>query len=232
MSMALKNSLMDSMESVKVVCVGDDAVGKTCLLISYTIPMNDFSEDYEPTVFYNHSANTVVDGRPVSLNLWDTAGQEEYDRLRHLSYPDADVYLLAFSIINPASYENVYSREKEIHVGGSGGSLDLLGLLLRTCIPFIRRILSAFLPAWIPWLRGTVSPRCTAAGTRSCRACPAPRACRWCSSGQRRTCGCPPGFPEGPRVIALALNDLKKIRARRTTRRSPSCSRGATTRAK
>lgn len=49
----------------------------------------------------------TVDGRMVSLNLWDTAGQEEYDRLRTLSYPQTNVFIICFSISSPASYENV-----------------------------------------------------------------------------------------------------------------------------
>ncbi|AQK67932.1 Rho-related protein from plants 9 [Zea mays] len=63
-------------------------------------------QDYVPTVFDNFSANVVVDGNTVNLGLWDTAGQEDYNRLRPLSYRGADVFLLAFSLISKASYEN------------------------------------------------------------------------------------------------------------------------------
>mmetsp|Transcript_8455 Transcript_8455/g.14942 ORF Transcript_8455/g.14942 Transcript_8455/m.14942 type:complete len:150 (+) Transcript_8455:423-872(+) len=52
----------------------------------------------------------MVDGKPINLGLWDTAGQEDYDRLRPLSYPQTDVFLICFSIIFPPSFENVSNK--------------------------------------------------------------------------------------------------------------------------
>ncbi|KAH8849613.1 Rho-related GTP-binding protein isoform 1 [Schistosoma japonicum] len=92
----------------KLVIVGDGACGKTCLLIVFS--KDQFPEVYVPTVFENYVADIEVDGKQVELALWDTAGQEDYDRLRPLSYPDTDVILMCFSIDSTDSLDNIIEK--------------------------------------------------------------------------------------------------------------------------
>jgi len=93
---------------VKLVVVGDGAVGKTSLLISYAT--GTFPTEYLPTVFENYTAQMKRENDVILLHLWDTAGQEDYDRLRPLSYPGADVLLLCFSTISQASYDAIKEK--------------------------------------------------------------------------------------------------------------------------
>ncbi len=86
-------------------------LGKTCLLIVFS--KDQFPEVYVPTVFENYVSDIEVDGKQVELALWDTAGQEDYDRLRPLSYPDTDVILMCFAIDSPDSLENIPEVKKK-----------------------------------------------------------------------------------------------------------------------
>ncbi|KAG0136987.1 ras family-domain-containing protein [Tuber indicum] len=121
----------------KLVIVGDGACGKTCLLIVFS--KGTFPEVYVPTVFENYVADVEVDGKHVELALWDTAGQEDYDRLRPLSYPDSHVILICFAIDSPDSLDNV--QEKVLESPQANGyqqifSFTNLGTLLGMTVDF------------------------------------------------------------------------------------------------
>ncbi|KAK3093888.1 hypothetical protein FSP39_021484 [Pinctada imbricata] len=87
----------DSAVGVKCVLVGDGAVGKTSLVVSYTT--NGYPTEYTPTAFDNFAVMVKVDQTPVRLQLCDTAGQDDFDSLRPLCYPNTDVFLLCFSVV-------------------------------------------------------------------------------------------------------------------------------------
>ncbi|KAI9491540.1 Rho1 GTPase [Zychaea mexicana] len=92
----------------KLVIVGDGACGKTSLLTVFA--QGDFPQGHVPTVFDNMVKDFDVDGQHVELALYDTAGQEDYDRLRPLSYPDTHVLLITFAIDLPDSLENITEK--------------------------------------------------------------------------------------------------------------------------
>jgi len=62
------------------------------------------------SIFENYVHDIYVDEQMVELSLWDTAGQEEFDRLRSLSYAETHVVMICFSVDNPVSLENVESK--------------------------------------------------------------------------------------------------------------------------
>jgi len=95
---------------IKCVVVGDGGVGKTCMLVSYAT--NKFPKEHVPTVFDNYAVTVTVGSYKYHVGLFDTAGQEEYDRLRLLAYPGTDIFLVCFSITNPSSYKNVEAMWK------------------------------------------------------------------------------------------------------------------------
>jgi Ras-related C3 botulinum toxin substrate 1 len=107
-TLRLSANLFKIMEEIKSVVVGDGTVGKTCLLICYTT--DKYDDSYIPTIFDTYSCNILLDNKPISLGLWDTAGQSDYDRLRPLSYPKTDVFLVCFSLINKATLHSVRNK--------------------------------------------------------------------------------------------------------------------------
>ncbi|CAI2380695.1 unnamed protein product [Moneuplotes crassus] len=99
---------MEEEISIKCVIVGDSKVGKTSILMSYgedTMP-----DGHIPTVFENYTVAVKVDDQVVSLSLWDTAPHEEYDRLRPLSYPGTDVFIICYSVTDSKSFKNVMDK--------------------------------------------------------------------------------------------------------------------------
>lgn len=97
------------MQSGKIVVVGDGACGKTCMLEVFK--SNKFPEEYVPTVVDNFVKEVKFDqNKSISLALWDTAGQEDYDTIRPLSYRETDLVLLCYTIDNRRNLENISTK--------------------------------------------------------------------------------------------------------------------------
>ena len=108
-------------DGIKIVTVGDGAVGKTALMIRYR--QDKWQDAYLPTIFENFTENKTmnINGKEceISLDLWDTAGQDQYDRLRILAYPNTKIVLLCFSCVNLDSLLNIETKwfpEIEHHI--------------------------------------------------------------------------------------------------------------------
>lgn len=96
------------LRSGKVVLVGDGACGKTCLLEVFR--NNRFPREYVPTVVDNFVKVIEFDEKKVSLALWDTAGQDDYDAIRPLSYRETDLVIICYSIENRGHISNIENK--------------------------------------------------------------------------------------------------------------------------
>ncbi|KPP61376.1 rho-related GTP-binding protein RhoF-like [Scleropages formosus] len=92
-------------EEVNLVIVGDGGCGKTSLLMVYA--KGRFPEKYAPSVFEKFATSVTHGGREIGVTLYDTAGQEDYDRLRPLSYNNANLVLICYDVTSPTSFDNV-----------------------------------------------------------------------------------------------------------------------------
>ncbi|KAJ6524662.1 small GTPase Cdc42 [Mycena vulgaris] len=97
------------MQTFKCVVVGDSGVGKTCLLISYKT--KEFPKKDAPTAFDNYAVPMMWEKDAFILGLFNTTGPEDNDRLRFLSYPQTDVFLVCFSVMSPTSFESIDLRD-------------------------------------------------------------------------------------------------------------------------
>ena len=129
---------------MKCVLVGDNTSGKTSLILTQVT--GEGRPRYVPTVYQRDheepDTSVKVDGTIVDLHLWDTVEQDEYDRLRPLSYPYTDVFLMCFSLGNRTSYEDVYTKwYPEVKRYCPNTPIVLVGLQqdLRNCGEGIRR---------------------------------------------------------------------------------------------
>ncbi|KAJ6495277.1 small GTPase Cdc42 [Mycena sanguinolenta] len=81
---------------------------QTSALISYTT--KKFPSEYIPLVFDNYALSLKFQEQMYTLGLFDTGGGEDYDRLRPLSYPQTDVFLICFRVTKPESLDTIRTK--------------------------------------------------------------------------------------------------------------------------
>ncbi|XP_041810414.1 rho-related GTP-binding protein RhoV-like [Chelmon rostratus] len=113
-------------EELSCMLVGDGAVGKTSMVISYIF--NGYNSEYRQTAFDVFTGVVHVNGVPTRIKLIDTAGQEEFGHLRSLCYAHVDVFILCFSLVNPVSFDNITSKWiPQIRAGNPTSPIILVG---------------------------------------------------------------------------------------------------------
>lgn len=100
------------METIKCVLVGDSSVGKSWLITTYITGKNP--EGYIPTLFNNFTKVVGVGDKKYNVTLWDTAGNEEYNKLRSLSFQETDVFLVCYAVNNILSFHNTRKWIEEL----------------------------------------------------------------------------------------------------------------------
>ncbi len=106
-----------------LIIVGDHHVGKTSFLVAHFNNQHPGSDEFLPTVFDVMLKRYTLGNKDVTIDLVgafsphfndciDTAGHEDYDRLRPLSYHNCDVFLLLFAVNDPKSFTNIVHRWK------------------------------------------------------------------------------------------------------------------------
>ena len=93
---------------MKLVFVGDTAVGKTSVIMTWTQEV--FPSLYEPTVFDTYNGTKNYKGSEVKLQIWDTAGHDDLGRLRPIAYANTDCFIICFSLMQKNSLENACKK--------------------------------------------------------------------------------------------------------------------------
>ena len=92
--------------SFKIIIVGDQGVGKSCLAIKAS--RNYFEDFYSPTVGFEFvSFNVRVQDKIIKLQIWDTCGQEVYRSLISSFFRSASLAIVVYSIDTEDSFNNI-----------------------------------------------------------------------------------------------------------------------------
>ncbi|KAJ6228168.1 ras-like gtp-binding protein rhol [Anaeramoeba flamelloides] len=93
---------------MKIHVIGDEGVGKRCLILTYLT--GEFPNSYVPRVVENKIIKKHYKNEQFYLHVWNSSGQEDYDSLRALSYNGTDIFYLCYNPRSRESFENIQYR--------------------------------------------------------------------------------------------------------------------------
>lgn len=99
-------------KEIQVVVIGGGGVGKSALTVQFI--QGHFIDEYDPTIEDSYRKECIVDGEPVSLDILDTAGQEEYSAMREQYMRTGMAFLLVYSVTSRSSFEETQAFHKQI----------------------------------------------------------------------------------------------------------------------
>ncbi|EKE41218.1 Rab family GTPase [Entamoeba nuttalli P19] len=124
--------MQSSQDAVKIVVIGDQSVGKTC--VSGRLVDGSFKPDEKSTIGASFVTTYLpIDGNNVKIVIWDTAGQEKYRSMVGMYYRGATVALICYDITSRSSFESLEGwytdlmkvASSDISVAIVGNKIDL-----------------------------------------------------------------------------------------------------------
>ena len=101
------------MNKLKTILVGESQVGKTSIITQYI--RQSFDEEYLPTISADKSIkDLIIEKQPLTLEIWDTAGQEIYRNVNKIFMKNAKIALLVYDITNKESFDSLDSWYNQI----------------------------------------------------------------------------------------------------------------------
>lgn len=100
-------------KQVNITVLGDGGVGKSSVTTRYV--NNEFLESYDPTIQDSFRKSEIIDGEEITVEILDTAGQEDYVSINDTSIMQGQGFLIVFSLISRASFETVEDIIKKVY---------------------------------------------------------------------------------------------------------------------
>jgi len=108
--------------SIKIGVIGHEGTGKSCITIQ--LISGTFVETYDPTLEDSYKKRMTVDGQEVILNIFDTAGQEDFSSVRDQYIKASDCFIIVYSITSETSFSSrIYDSDGNVKLC-SGGEIQ------------------------------------------------------------------------------------------------------------